>query len=200
MERLHQIVRLVIGSALLAAIGFGIFILVKSIFSNAAVAGPIIAASGAIAVFAGGEYFTRQRIAQQYRWDRVSDTYTQFFHVMRRMGTDNAPPDLEEFMAQFNDSLLLWGSPNVITAWIELVRASDRGLESNYEAMELQRGLIKAIRKDLGQNDKKMDDRDLMHLLIKDVDDFFDPGLVAKQLRTGDASGSESVFGPGKTS
>jgi hypothetical protein len=198
VTRLHQIVRLVLGSVFIAAIAFGVFVLLKSLFSNASVAGPTIAASAAIAVFAGGEYLTRQRIAQQYRWDKVSDTYAKFLHLVRRLGSDDPPDDLEEFMAQFNDDLLLWGSPKVITAWIEMLRATERGLVSNAEAMELQRDLIRAIRKDLGQSDRKLDDRDLMHLLIHDIDDHFDAGLIPKAAPVADAA--EAVFGGGKKS
>jgi hypothetical protein len=200
VARLRQILLSVIGSVLLAAIAFGVFSILKSLFSNASAAGPTIAASAAIAVFAAGEYFTRQRIAQQYRWDKVSGTYAKFLHLIRRLGSDEPPEDLEEFMAQFNDDLLLWGSPKVITAWIEMVRASDRGLASNTEATELQRDLIRAIRKDLGQSDRRLDDHDLMHLLIHDIDDHFDSGLAPKQAATGNRSVSEAVYGSGKSS
>ncbi|MGH2939320.1 MAG: hypothetical protein ACRDPE_14520 [Solirubrobacterales bacterium] len=170
----------------------------KSLFSNATVVGPTIAASAAIAVLAGGEYFTRQRLAQQYRWDKVSGTYAKFLHLVRRLGSDDPPDDLEEFMAQFNDDLLLWGSPKVITAWIEMLRATERGFASDAEAMELQRDLIRAIRKDLGQGDRKLDDRDLMHLLVHDIDDHFDAGLIPKRVPTPDAA--EAVWGSGKKS
>ncbi len=71
--------------------------------------GPVIAVSGALFVFAGGEFFTRQRIAQQYRWDKVADIYAQFLDLIGRIGNDDTPPDLEKFMARFTNDLLLWG-------------------------------------------------------------------------------------------
>lgn len=182
MRRIQSGVRIVVGLVLIALIGAAIWLVFKSLFSNAAVAGPVIAASAAVLVFAGGEYFTRQRIAQQYRWDKVADTYAKFFDLIRRIGNeDEMPTDLEEFMAQFNNDLLLWGSPQVITAWAGMMRASEAGLESNHQATMLQRDLLRAIRKDLGQSDKKLDDRDLMRLLINDIDKHFDPGLVPKE-------------------
>ena len=161
-------------------VGAGIWLLLKSLFSNAAVAGPVIAASVAICVFAGGEFFTRQRIAQQYRWDKVADSYAQFLNLFRKIGNDEMPPDLEEFMAQFNNDLLLWGSPKVITAWAEISRQIGPNLD-DAQAVLLQRDLIRAIRKDFGQSDKKLDDRDIMALLINDIDKHFDPGLVPKK-------------------
>lgn len=180
MKRLTSFGQFLLGLIIVVLIGAGIWLLLKSLFSNASVAGPVIAASVAVIVFAGGEYFTRQRIAQQYRWDKVASTYAQFLDLTRRIGNDDTPPDLGEFMAQFNNDLLLWGSPKVIAAWIEIVRQSEAGLDSNTKATMLQRDLLRAIRKDLGQFDRKLDDRDLMKLLVNDIDEHFDPGLMPK--------------------
>jgi hypothetical protein len=179
MTRLRAFGQFLLGLAIVIVIAAGIFILLKSLFSNAAVAGPVIAASVAVVVFAGGEYFTRQRIAQQYRWDKVADTYVEFLNLIRKIGNDEAPPDIEEFMARFNNDLLLWGSPKVITAWIELMRQTEAGL-TDTQALILQRNLLRAIRKDLGQFDRKLDDRDLMRLLVNDIDDHFESSLVPK--------------------
>jgi hypothetical protein len=186
VERLKSFGQFLLGLVIVVLVGAAIWLLLKSLFSNAAVAGPVIAASVAISVFAGGEYFTRQRIAQQYRWDKVADTYAKFLDLIRRIGNDESPPDLEEFMAQFNNDLLLWGSPKVITAWIEINRQTEAGLETDTQATMLQRDLLRAIRKDFGHSDKKLDDRDLMRLLVNDIDEHFDPGLAPKkQSRSG---------------
>jgi hypothetical protein len=180
MDRLKSFLQFLPGLLIVVLAAAGIWLLLKSLFSNASVAGPVIAASVAIAVFAGGEYFTRQRIAQQYRWDKVADTYANFLDLIRKIGHDETPPDLESSMAKFNNDLLLWGSPKVITAWIEMTRQTEAGLESNAQATMLQRDLLRAIRKDLGQFDRKLDDRDLMRLLVNDIDDHFDSGLKPK--------------------
>jgi len=181
VERLKSFGQFLLGLVIVVLGGAGIWLLLKSLFANASVAGPVIAASVAIIVFAGGEYFTRQRIAQQYRWDKVANTYAKFLDLIRKIGNDETPPDLEKFMAQFNNDLLLWGSPKVITAWIEMMRQSEAGLDSNTLATMLQRDLLRAIRKDLGQFDRTLDDRDLMKLLINDIDEHFDSGLVPKE-------------------
>lgn len=181
MERLKSFGQFLLGLVVVFLVVAGIWLLLKSLLSNASVAGPVIAASVAIVVFAAGEYFTRQRIAQQYRWEKVADTYARFLDLIRKTGKDKTPPDLEEFMAKFNNDLLLWGSPKVIASWIGLIRQSEAGLDSNIQATMLQRDLLRAIRKDLGQFDRKLDDRDLMKLLINDIDEHFEPGLVPKK-------------------
>jgi hypothetical protein len=43
----------------------------------------LVAAVSAIIVFAGGEFFTRRRAAQQYRWDKVADQYEGFIRGPR---------------------------------------------------------------------------------------------------------------------
>ena len=180
MNRLKAFGQFLLGLAIVSVAAVGLFLLLKSLLSNAAVAGPIVAASVAILVFAGGEYFTRQRIAQQYRWDKVADTYAEFLNLIRQIGNDEAPSDIEKFMARFNNDLLLWGSPKVITAWNEIMRQTEAGITDS-EATILQRNLLRAIRKDLGQFDRKLDDRDLMRLLVNDIDEHFEPGLVPKE-------------------
>lgn len=179
MKRLKDFAQTLLGLAFIAAIGVGLWLLIKSLFANAAVAGPVIAASVAIVVFAAGEYFTRQRIAQQYRWDKVADTYVEFLRLIRKINKDETPSDIEEFVARFHDELILWGAPGVITAWVEMARQSEQGF-TDEEATERYRDLLRAIRKDLGQRDRKLDDRDLVRLLISDVDEHFESGLVSK--------------------
>ncbi|HTR75486.1 MAG TPA: hypothetical protein VMH33_09565 [Solirubrobacterales bacterium] len=195
MERLREASNLVIGLILVMAVLVGTYLLLNHLFSSPAAAGPTIVTGGAVLVFAAGEYFTRERIAQQYRWDKVADTYLEFLNLVRKSGSGEPPEDLLGFMGKFQDDLLMWGSPKVITAWIEMNRATERGLKSDTEATELQRDLIRAIRKDLGQRDRKLDDRDLMHLLIHDIDEHFDAKLVPKK-KLPDAA--EAVFGSGK--
>src|SRR4051794_4438706 len=103
MHRLRQVTQTIIALVVVAVIGVGFWLVLKSLFADPVVAGPAIAASVAIGVFAAGEYFTRQRIAQQYRWDKVTDTYAQFLHLIRSLNSDEKPANIEEFMARFND-------------------------------------------------------------------------------------------------
>jgi hypothetical protein len=77
MGRLRSFSQFLLGLLIVVLVGAGVWLLLKSLFSNASVTGPVVAASVAIVVFAGGEYFTRQRIAQQYRWDKVAENLRQ---------------------------------------------------------------------------------------------------------------------------
>ncbi|HXR32043.1 MAG TPA: hypothetical protein VN752_13005, partial [Solirubrobacterales bacterium] len=124
-SRARQVAFMLLGLFIIAVGVVALWLVVSSLFSNPAVAGPAIAAVAALAVFAGGEFFTRRRVAQQYRWDKVTPTYKDFVGLMRKMAKlanegDEPPPDLLEFMGEFSDLLVLWGSPGIIKAWVEM--------------------------------------------------------------------------------
>jgi len=154
-----------------------LWLIVKSLFSTPAVAGPVIAASGALAIFAGGEFFTRRRVAQQYRWDKIAPTYKDFVSLMRKLAKkgSESPPDLLEFMGEFSDLLLLWGSPEVIEAWVGMQRHLEKGYEDEREIVLDWAGMLLAIRKDLGHGDRKLDKRDLLRITITDIDQHLEP-------------------------
>jgi len=102
-------------------------LIVKSLFPNPAVAGPVIAASGALAVFSAGEFFTRRRVAQQYRWDKIAPTYKDFVSLMRKLAK-RAASRLQIFLSSWANSVTscCCGSPEVIEAWSECNAASSR--------------------------------------------------------------------------
>jgi hypothetical protein len=178
-SRARQIALTVTGLLIVGAGAVALWLVVRSLFSNPAVAGPVIAASAALAVFAGGEFFTRQRVAQQYRWDKIAPTYKDFVSLMRKLakeGSDGAepPPDLLAFMGEFSDLLLLWGSPDVIKAWVGMQRHLEKGYEDEREIILDWAKVLLAIRKDLGHGDRKLDKRDLLRITITDIDQHLD--------------------------
>jgi len=180
-SRARQVALTIVGLLIVGAGAVALWLIVKSLFSNPAVAGPVIAASAAVAVFAGGEFFTRRRVAQQYRWDKIAPSYKDFVSLMRKLAKqankgDEPPPDLLEFMGEFSDLLLLWGSPDVIKAWVEMHRHLEKGYEDEREIILDWAAMLLAIRKDLGHGDRKLDKRDLLKITITDIDQYLGPG------------------------
>jgi hypothetical protein len=181
-SRMEQARRLLFGLLIIGgAIAVAVLLLVpvvKSLFSNAQVAGPIVAASVALIVFAAGEIFTRRRAAQQYRWDKIADDYERFVALVRE-GTANQGGELTaeqtEFMGRFSDKLMLWGSPDVIRAWRGVKQAADADLDPTQAMLRYARVLI-AIRRDLGHSDRSLDVRDLLGVVINDIDENLPPG------------------------
>lgn len=179
-SRTRQVALMVVGLLIIAAGAVALWLVVKSLFSNPAVAGPVVAASAALAVFAGGEFFTRRRVAQQYRWDKIAPTYKEFVSLMRKLAKqgnegDEPSPDLLEFMGEFSDLLLLWGSPDVIKAWVGMHRHLENGYEDERQIIVDWANMLLAIRKDLGHGDRSLDKRDLLKITITDVDQHLGP-------------------------
>jgi hypothetical protein len=182
-SRVRQTFSMALGLVLIGAGAVGVWLIVRSLFSNPGVAGPVIAASVALAVFAGGEFFTRRRVAQQYRWDKVAPTYGEFVGLMRKIAkqteaTGEPPADLLEFMGRFTDLLILWGSPEIIKAWVDMHRHLESGYEDEREVIVDWAKMLLAIRKDLGHGDRKLDTRDLLKITITDVDQHLGPGAT----------------------
>jgi hypothetical protein len=97
---------------------------------------------------------------------------------------------------EFNDDLLPWGSPKVMSAWIEMVRTRDRGLASDTEATEFQGDLIRAN----GTIPVRAIGCWTITASFTTSDDHFDLGLVSEQAATANRSASEAVYWSRKTS
>lgn len=158
-----------------------VWLMVGGVLNNLAVAGPVIAGIVTLGVFAAGEFFSRRRIAQQYRWDKIADDYLGFVQVMRR-GRDLSDPkkkaaaeaDLKAFMEQFSDKLVLWGAPGVIRAWRAVMQVDWKKADPTETMLTYARVLV-AIREDLGHT-RNLDMRDLLGVTITDIDDYLPPG------------------------
>lgn len=170
----------VVALGVLACIAL-VWVMVAGLLSDLATAGPVIAAAAALIVFAAGEVFTRQRVAQQYRWDKIADDYEGFVEMVRTMGdtlkenNGELPQETLEQMGKFSDKLMMWGTPDVIRAWRDVKRTADEDLEPT-EAMLRFGAVLVAIRKDLGHN-RNLDVRDLLGVTINDIDDHIPAGL-----------------------
>jgi hypothetical protein len=180
LARLFLFVAIALGALICVAL---VWVMVAGALNNLTVAGPIIAGIFALVIFAVGEWTTRKRIAQQYRWDKIADEYLGFVGLIRR-GTDlqNASPkekaaaeaEMEEFFGTFRDKLMLWGSPGVIRAWSGVRRTDWESVDST-EAMLIYARVLVAIREDLGHT-RNLDVRDLLGVTISDIDEHLPPG------------------------
>jgi hypothetical protein len=178
IARLYGITVVALGVLVCIAL---VWVMVAGLLNDLATAGPVIAAAVALAVFAAGEVFTRQRVAQQYRWDKIADDYEGFVELVRTMGdtlkenNGELPQETLERMGKFSDKLMMWGTPDVIRAWRDVKRAADEDLEPA-EAMMRFGAVLVAIRKDLGHN-RNLDVRDLLGVTINDIDDHISAGV-----------------------
>jgi hypothetical protein len=157
--RARGAVHLALGLVIVLAAGVALWFIAAALLDHAAVAGPVIAASVALAVFAGGEFFTRRRVAQQYRWDKIAPAYQELVEMIRTLTKPTGqggevPEEFVDFFGKFSDRLLVWGSPPVIEAWVGMQRRVEAGYEDEREIMVDWARILPAIRKDLGHADR----------------------------------------------
>lgn len=144
----------------------------------------VVTAATAIIVLAAGEFFTRRRTAQQYRWDKIAPDYEAFITMVRTATEDRDPEELaeqqKEVIGRFNDHLMLWGSPKVIEAWTGAMRLAQNEPDDPREMVLAYARVLLAIRKDLGHGDFTLEARDLLRVTITDIDKHLPEGGVPK--------------------
>ncbi len=124
----------------------------------------------------------RVRIARQYRWDKIAPTYQEFVELVRKInkqlgeGQTQPTPDNVAFLERFSDELLLWGHSDVIKAWVSMQRNGEKpSHEAENPVLDYARVLL-AIRKELGHLDWTLEHRDLLRVVIEDIDQYLPAG------------------------
>lgn len=80
---------------------------------------------------------------------------------------EEAAKDLLKSISQFQERMFLWASPNVIQCWLNC-RVQAEGQTSARDSLLLWDGLIRAMRKDLGQSNYRLKKGDLVKMMLKD--------------------------------
>ena len=81
-------------------------------------------------------------------------------------------PELAEFLSAHTQKVMIWGSDEMIAAWVKL-RTATRVIEQKDDGKDLllkYEALILAIRKDLGHKNKGMNRGDILRLTIDDIE------------------------------
>lgn len=178
------------GIFLLAMMGLGLYWLIRTAFrvlsswdSDIAVA--IIAAAATvlvsvISVVLGKIYEARTAIQKELR-ERKTPVYEEFitfiFRVFLGEKTGTAPTEQEmaEFLSNYNQKMMVWGSDSVLrewSAWRRCLEQHTTDPEPNFVAGLVQyEKLILAIRKDLGHKNEGIGKFDILRLFINDLDE-----------------------------
>ncbi|MGK7943441.1 MAG: hypothetical protein AB4058_03130 [Microcystaceae cyanobacterium] len=84
--------------------------------------------------------------------------------------------DIGKAFQDFTEKLIIWGSAEVIQAWMEF-RVYDWTNSNSNEGFLKVENLLKAIRKDLGNSNDQLKNGDILKLFIND----FNPELLPKK-------------------
>jgi uncharacterized membrane protein YfbV (UPF0208 family) len=116
-------------------------------------------------------------IAENHRASKIK-VYSIFFDLVEKFQAEeitneeiekeNFPDWLKKDFTELNRGLILWASPNVITAWLEFRTISTSGGNIVLAMDEM----YKAIRKDLGNSNFGLKAGDLIRIGLKDPDEL----------------------------
>jgi hypothetical protein len=146
-------------------------------------ASAIVAALAGVVVVVLGQVFNRSRQVSEAHRDRKVQVYSTFVQLIIdlqqatiRMTADELLKSEQTYriFVKFNRDVLLWGSPNVIRAFLDY-RGED-GTATPLALVKMDK-LLGAIRKDLGLSNWRLQKGDLVKILVRD------PSELDKMLR-----------------
>ncbi|MGB7816524.1 MAG: hypothetical protein WBL28_09275 [Methylotenera sp.] len=116
-------------------------------------------------------------IAESHRASKI-EVYSTFFDIVEKfqaqdvtqeeLNEENLPDWLRNDFAKLNRGLILWASPNVISAWLKFRAVSSSG-GNIILAMDQ---MYKAIRKGLGNSNFGLNAGDLIRIGLKDPNEL----------------------------
>jgi len=183
--RIRQFLSVTLGFVLLAAAAYGLYVIVResvrvftSLDSDIAVA--IIAAAATVfvsvlSIVLGKVYEARSLVQKEHREKKVpvyEDLMQFMFRILMsgKTGESVSEKEMMDFMVNFNQRIMVWGSDEVLASWV----AWRKGAVSGSEPLRLMfryEELILAIRRDLGHGNKKLSTGDILSLFVNDIDD-----------------------------
>ncbi len=160
----------------LLAIGYFIFVVLsawlKSLDPTVAAA-TTTAALGLVGLWYAQWTSKSRDIAENHRPSKI-DVYSIFFNLVEKfqaeelqdndLGEENLPEWLKKDFAKLNRGLILWASPQVITAWLEFRTVTSAG----GDVISAMDKMYRAIRKDLGNSNFGLKSKDLIRIGLKD--------------------------------
>ncbi|MCW5892623.1 MAG: hypothetical protein KIT14_19080 [bacterium] len=182
---------------MLAALLYGTIVAVRagarvlaSLDSDIAVAIIAAAATAFVSVLSivlAKAYEARALVLKEHREKKTpvyEDLIKFMFRILMGAKTGKAPTEKEmlDFMSDFTQRVIVWGSDDVLAAWVKWRRTAvnAEALKTNpMTLMLLYEQLILTIRRDLGHKNQNLRTGDVLALFVNDID---------QQLKGGKAS------------
>jgi hypothetical protein len=169
--------------AALAALIFGAykFITLMAETINPTVTVAVLTMMGSAASLSLGKYIEKSREIEKEIREKKIPIYSEFidflFRVLRmsKEGNDMDEAEMIAFMLKFNQTLMVWGSDEVMRAWIQF-RTLSTADDSPGKALKIAKSIasiILAIRSDIGHSNVNIDERGILSTFINDIDDFY---------------------------
>jgi len=188
--RARQVLSVIFGLLLFAGVGYCLFVAARvavQVLSsvNSVIAVAIITAAATVlvsilSIVLGKVYESRLLIQKEHREKKIP-VYEELIKFMFRilMGSKTGDPPAEtemvQFMSGFTQRIMVWGSDEVLAAWVKWRRLliNEAAMKANpMQSMFLYEELIRAIRRDLGHRNSALAKGDILALFINDIDQY----------------------------
>lgn len=161
------LVGLVTVAILIAAVGLLVALDALDL-ADSAVSVLAVATSAIVAVQSLGVQRRLER--EKQLGERRSKLIEAYRNVYERALEGQAPSEGE--MRKFNVDLTFYGDEDAIKAWLGMRRAAAEGNPAPKVILPAQMKLVRAMRRNLGHDDKTLTDDDLFGIILKDPDDI----------------------------
>ena len=122
-----------------------------------------------------------RELSESHRPAKI-EVYTTFFDIIEGFLTEERDskdiPDIEDLsedlknnFMKLNRGLIVWASPNVIQAWLNYRKIAS-GTPTSKEIILSVDGILKEIRKDLGNSNFRLNAGDLVKIYLKDPNEI----------------------------
>jgi hypothetical protein len=148
----------------------------------AALVAAVATVLGSVATVVVGQNRSKRRELEEAHRQRKVEVYSKFIEGVTdvlRSAAGQGGGKLEksrrfiDFFFKFTTDLILWGSPSVISAWSEFRdRAGESAAPQTLQRMEK---LLRAIRADLGHDDRQLPEGAVVKLYLTSGTDFTSP-------------------------
>jgi hypothetical protein len=179
----QQLQSIALGLLVLFAIGVGVFWFaaamirllgsVQSDFLKTLVASAGAVVAAAITIVGGKIWELKIKIRQDIREKKVpvyEGLVKMFFRMFYAESLGEQRPseqELRKTFAEFTEQLVMWGSSEVIRTWGQF-RTQRFDIADFKKSTDQMEGIFRAIRKDLGNDIKKLRSGDLLRLWVND--------------------------------
>jgi len=181
----------VVALAVLAALAWGLYALAATLVAylmtlNPNVAAAIIAGSFTVLVSTGsvvvGKHLEKRALVSKEHRDKKIPVYEGLISFLYRMvfgsklGNTPTEDEVVKFLAEFTDKITVWGSDDVLKAFVTFRRQSVKNAEESsvdpMALMFLYEDLLLAVRRDLGHKNRGLKQGDVLALIINDIDKY----------------------------
>ncbi|HDR7368032.1 TPA: hypothetical protein QCX21_005940 [Bacillus toyonensis] len=134
------------------------------------------------------KYFEKKKEIESYHRDQKSPMYKELLDYLfsilmgQKAGKQMSEKESIEFMSKFTQNIILWGSEDVIKQYgIFRNYFMNRPVNKKTDLVEIKimEGLLLAVRKDMGYNNKHLETGDLLSLFINDLKEYLDKEKTA---------------------